>query len=383
MIAPLTAVQDAISGYGGLSNITVQARSRDALDAAQAEVTSILEDRKNVTDPSNPGFQVANQGSVRDASDASTKVFTTLLGAVAAISLLVGGIGVMNIMLVSVTERTREIGIRKAIGARRSDILGQFLTEAVLVSLLGGLLGVVAGIARQPVRDRRGAADAERRVGRPRVRRSAGLRPVLRDLSRSAGGAVAPRRSAAPRMTEEHHHMTEPEIDTESLPARRRRAGVTPAIIALAAILVTVLGFIGGVQVQKARGDESGTGSAVPAGFQRATGAGGGQGGASSDTTTGTVKSKRGSSLYVETQDGTTVRVTTGDDTNVVRTAKGTTNSVHPGDSVVIQGSTKDGSVKAADVRATADGVSAGGFPGGFGGGGDGAPGAAPPQPGG
>ena len=146
VIAPLTAVQDAISGYGGLSNITVQARSRDALDAAQAEVTSILEDRKNVTDPSNPGFQVANQGSVRDASDASTKVFTTLLGAVAAISLLVGGIGVMNIMLVSVTERTREIGIRKAIGARQSDILGQFLTEAVLVSLLGGLLGVVAGI---------------------------------------------------------------------------------------------------------------------------------------------------------------------------------------------------------------------------------------------
>jgi putative ABC transport system permease protein len=146
VIAPLTAVQDAISGYGGLSNITVQARSRDALDSAQAEVTSILEDRKNVTDPSNPGFQVANQGSVRDASDASTKVFTTLLGAVAAISLLVGGIGIMNIMLVSVTERTREIGIRKAIGARQSDILGQFLTEAVLVSLLGGLLGVVAGV---------------------------------------------------------------------------------------------------------------------------------------------------------------------------------------------------------------------------------------------
>ena len=179
--------------------------------------------------------------------------------------------------------------------------------------------------------------------------------------------------------------MTEPEIDTEPLPARRRRAGVTPAIIALAAILVAVLGFIGGVQVQKARGDEnSGRSSSVPAGFPRATGgAGGGQGGASSDTTTGTVKSKRGSSLYVETQDGTTVRVTTDDNTNVVRTAKGTTNSVHPGDTVVIQGSTKDGSVKAADVRATADGVSAGGFPGGFGGGGSGAPGAAPPQPGG
>jgi hypothetical protein len=187
-------------------------------------------------------------------------------------------------------------------------------------------------------------------------------------------------------MTEEHHHMTEPEIDTEPLPARRRRAGVTPAIIALAAILVAVLGFIGGVQVQKARGDEnSGASSSVPTGFPRAGGnaPGGGQGGASSDTTTGTVKSKRGSSLYVETQDGTTVRVTTSDNTNVVRTAKGTTNSVHPGDTVVIQGATKNGSVKASDVRATADGVSAGGFPGGFGGGGGGAPGASPQQPGG
>ncbi len=179
--------------------------------------------------------------------------------------------------------------------------------------------------------------------------------------------------------------MTEPEIETESLPARRRRAGVTPAIVALAAILVAVLGFIGGVQVQKARGDDNSVASSLPAGFPRATGAGGGggaaggQSGASSDTTTGTVKSKRGSSIYVETQDGTTVRVTTNDNTNVVRTAKGTTNSVHPGDTVVIQGSTKDGSVKASDVRATADGVSAGGFPGGFARGG----GAPPELPGG
>ncbi len=147
VIAPITTIQDSISGYGSLSQIVVQGRSADSLDAAQSEVTQILEQRHNVTDTTNPGFQVINQGSVRAASDNSTKVFTTLLGAVAAISLLVGGIGVMNIMLVSVTERTREIGIRKAIGARRSDILSQFLTEAVLVSVFGGLLGVAAGIA--------------------------------------------------------------------------------------------------------------------------------------------------------------------------------------------------------------------------------------------
>jgi putative ABC transport system permease protein len=145
--APLTAVQDSLTGYGsGLSSITVEARSAKTLNAAQAEVTSILDQRENVTDPTNPGFTVINQGSVLEASDATTNVFTTLLGAVAAISLLVGGIGVMNIMLVSVTERTREIGIRKAIGARRSDILGQFLTEAVVVSMLGGLTGVAVGI---------------------------------------------------------------------------------------------------------------------------------------------------------------------------------------------------------------------------------------------
>jgi putative ABC transport system permease protein len=146
VIAPLTAVQDTISGYGSLDQIVVQGVSSGRLDAAQAEVTSILEQRHNVTDPTNPGFQVTNQASIRQASDQSTQVFTTLLASVAAISLLVGGIGVMNIMLVSVTERTREIGVRKAIGARRSDILTQFLTEAVLVSLFGGLVGVVAGI---------------------------------------------------------------------------------------------------------------------------------------------------------------------------------------------------------------------------------------------
>jgi putative ABC transport system permease protein len=146
VLAPLTAVQDALTGYGSLDSITVQARSEAGLNAAQAEVTAILTQRHNVTDPTNPGFRVINQGAILQTSNATTGVFTTLLGAVAAISLLVGGIGVMNIMLVSVTERTREIGIRKAIGARRSDILTQFLAEAVLVSTLGGLTGVLIGV---------------------------------------------------------------------------------------------------------------------------------------------------------------------------------------------------------------------------------------------
>jgi putative ABC transport system permease protein len=146
VIAPLTAVQDTLTGYGSINQIVVQAASREQLDAAQSEVTTILSDRHDVADPTNPGFQVINQGSILETSNETNSVFTTLLGAVAAISLLVGGIGVMNIMLVSVTERTREIGIRKAIGARRSDILSQFLTEAVLVSTIGGFTGVAVGV---------------------------------------------------------------------------------------------------------------------------------------------------------------------------------------------------------------------------------------------
>jgi putative ABC transport system permease protein len=147
-IAPLTAVQDTLTGYGNVDQIVVQAKSRDQLNAAQTEVTNIL----NHLDPPSPGslgtsnFNVINQSSIIQTSTASSKVFTTLLGEVAAISLLVGGIGVMNIMLVSVTERTREIGIRKAVGARRSDILIQFLVEAVLVSFFGGIAGVIAGV---------------------------------------------------------------------------------------------------------------------------------------------------------------------------------------------------------------------------------------------
>src|ERR1700744_1205528 len=147
VMAPLTAVQDTLTGYGDVNQIVVQAKSRDQLSAAQTEVTSILTPLL----PASPGstssnFNVINQGSILQASSSTSSVFTTLLGEVAAISLLVGRIGVMNIMLVSVTERTREIGIRKAVGARRADILTQFLTEAVLVSLIGGLLGVLVGV---------------------------------------------------------------------------------------------------------------------------------------------------------------------------------------------------------------------------------------------
>jgi len=146
VMAPITTVQNSLTGSGPIDSITVQAKSESSLNAAESEVTQILEERHKIKDSAEPGFSVLNQGSLLETSSSTSSVFTTLLGEVAAISLLVGGIGVMNIMLVSVTERTREIGIRKAVGARRSDILTQFLTEAVLVSLLGGLTGLLVGI---------------------------------------------------------------------------------------------------------------------------------------------------------------------------------------------------------------------------------------------
>jgi putative ABC transport system permease protein len=145
VLAPLTTVQELIVGQtAGLDQIVIEAKSAGQVNAAAAEATSIL--TPNHSSDGVATFRVLNQAALLQASSSTTHTFTVLLAAVAAISLLVGGIGVMNIMLVTVTERTREIGIRKAIGARTGDILGQFLTEAVLLSLLGGLLGVAAGL---------------------------------------------------------------------------------------------------------------------------------------------------------------------------------------------------------------------------------------------
>ncbi|MGC9963680.1 MAG: ABC transporter permease [Acidimicrobiales bacterium] len=145
-IAPYTAVQDHLTGYSqSFSQLIVQGKSSTTLSLAETEVKDILASENNTTVADLP-FQVLNQASLLSTAKSTSGTFTVLLGAVAAISLLVGGIGVMNIMLVTVTERTREIGIRKAIGAPKSAILGQFLFEAVLLSLIGGAAGVAIGI---------------------------------------------------------------------------------------------------------------------------------------------------------------------------------------------------------------------------------------------
>ncbi|PYC76874.1 macrolide ABC transporter permease [Streptomyces tateyamensis] len=146
VIAPLPTVQNAFTGFGSVSQILVQATSADTTTAAQSEITQILMGTHQLTDPSKLDFRVSNQTSLLSARESTSQTFTVLLGAVAAISLLVGGIGITNIMLVTVTERTREIGIRKALGAPKAVILGQFLTESTLLSVLGAGLGVAVGI---------------------------------------------------------------------------------------------------------------------------------------------------------------------------------------------------------------------------------------------
>ena len=146
VIAPITRVQRSFTGFGAVSALIVQATSADDVAAAQGEVQIMLNQLLRVKNTASEPFTVTNQTALLATRAQSAQSFTVLLGAVAAISLLVGGIGVTNVMLVTVTERTREIGIRKALGATRGAILGQFLAEAATLTLLGGILGVVVAL---------------------------------------------------------------------------------------------------------------------------------------------------------------------------------------------------------------------------------------------
>ncbi len=145
---PLRTAQVKLGGAGTTTvrAINLQVRSADEMKLAQAQVTAILRARRGLESGTADDFTIQNQADIVSTIEQTTGTFTTLLGSIAAISLLVGGIGIMNIMLVSVTERTREIGLRKAVGAKRRDILIQFLAEAVVLSVMGGLIGVGTGI---------------------------------------------------------------------------------------------------------------------------------------------------------------------------------------------------------------------------------------------
>ncbi|MFD3263091.1 ABC transporter permease [Phenylobacterium ferrooxidans] len=147
VIMPLRAVQRRLTGDQDIGSLVISVKASDDTDRVKSQVTDILRERRKVASNEDDNFSIMDTRQIAQAMSGTTRVLTLLLGAVAAVSLLVGGIGIMNIMLVSVTERTREIGIRLAIGALERDVLLQFLIEAVVLSAFGGLVGVVLAAA--------------------------------------------------------------------------------------------------------------------------------------------------------------------------------------------------------------------------------------------
>jgi putative ABC transport system permease protein len=146
ILIPYTTAMKRLTGDRYLRSVNVEISSSDRMDIAQQQITSLLRQRHRLTSDQNDDFNIFNQKEIADTVNSISKIITLLLGSIAGISLVVGGIGIMNIMLVSVTERTREIGIRIAVGAQPGDIRLQFLIEAVTLSLLGGLIGVLCGV---------------------------------------------------------------------------------------------------------------------------------------------------------------------------------------------------------------------------------------------
>ena len=146
IVVPYTTMMERVMGVDYLRMIYIQAKGGEDLERVQADIENILRVRHGIKNPDLDDFNVNNMASIMKAVEENTATMTLFLGAVAAISLLVGGIGIMNIMLVSVTERTREIGVRKALGATYRTIITQFLIEAIVISLVGGAIGIVVGI---------------------------------------------------------------------------------------------------------------------------------------------------------------------------------------------------------------------------------------------
>lgn len=144
---PLTTAQERMMGITYVQSISLQATDTQKIEQVQDEITTLLRQRHRITGDKEDDFHVQNTASIIESVNQSTGMMTVLLGAIASISLLVGGIGIMNIMMVSVTERTREIGIRKALGATFQNIMMQFMIESMVLGIVGGLIGIVVGCA--------------------------------------------------------------------------------------------------------------------------------------------------------------------------------------------------------------------------------------------
>jgi putative ABC transport system permease protein len=142
---PITSAQKFLAGDTYVTSVSVQAIDSSSMSSVQQQITDLLLTRHHISDPTQADFSTFNQADIVATASSVTSTFTTLLAAVAGISLIVGGIGIMNMMLTTVTERTREIGLRKAIGARKRDISLQFLAEAVALTFIGGTIGIILG----------------------------------------------------------------------------------------------------------------------------------------------------------------------------------------------------------------------------------------------
>lgn len=145
IFVPISTAQQYFSGNNRVGTISVQVSSDELMSSAQEQITDLLLTRHKITDPLLADFSIMNQSDIVETASSVANTFTILLGSVAAISLLVGGIGIMNMMLTTVTERTKEIGLRKAIGAKKGDISKQFLAEAITLTFIGGVVGVILG----------------------------------------------------------------------------------------------------------------------------------------------------------------------------------------------------------------------------------------------
>ncbi|MFA5076111.1 MAG: ABC transporter permease [Patescibacteria group bacterium] len=142
---PISTAQQFFTGGQYVNSINVQTIDEESMTAVQDAITALLLSRHGITDPTLADFRIMNQADILESASSITKTLTLLLAAVASISLIVGGIGIMNMMLTTVTERTREIGLRKAVGAKRRDINRQFLAEAVMLTFIGGIIGIIFG----------------------------------------------------------------------------------------------------------------------------------------------------------------------------------------------------------------------------------------------